>query len=55
MKPVPAGSNLRGRVRIISADEMPPNGLRVTYGITIEIQGVERPDCVAEVIAVHYR
>ena len=32
--PVPAGSELRGRVRIL----VPPNGLRITYGITFEIE-----------------
>jgi len=32
--PVPAGSKLRGRVRIL----VPPNGLRITYGITFEIE-----------------
>jgi len=34
---------------------MPSNGLRVTYGITIEIEGGKRPACVAEMIAVHYQ
>jgi acyl dehydratase len=53
--PVPAGSRLRGRVSIVAADHTSPGGLRVTYGITIEIDGRERPACVAEVIGVHYR
>ena len=55
LAPVPAGSRLRGRVSIKAADEAPPNGLRVTYDITIEIEGGQRPACVAEMIAVHYR
>jgi acyl dehydratase len=54
LSPVPAGSKLRGRISIAEADEMPSNGLRVTYGITIEIEGAKRPACVAEMIAVHY-
>jgi acyl dehydratase len=55
LTPVPAGSKLRGRISIAEADDMPPNGLRVTYGITIEIEGGERPACVAEMIALHYQ
>jgi acyl dehydratase len=54
LAPVPAGSGLRGRVTIMAAEDAPHNGLRVTYGITIEIEGKERPACVAEMIAVHY-
>ena len=53
--PVPAGSRLRGRVKIVSAEDAPSGGLRVTYGLTIELEGSERPACVAEVIGVHYR
>jgi hypothetical protein len=34
---------------------MPSNGLRVTYAITIEIEGGKRPACVAEMIALHYQ
>src|SRR4029450_8057868 len=32
LAPVPAGSRLRGRVSVAEADDVPPNGLRVTYG-----------------------
>jgi acyl dehydratase len=55
LSPVPAGSKLRGRISIAEADDMPPNGLRVTYGITTEIQAGKRSACVAEMIALHYR
>jgi len=55
LAPVPAGSRLRGRISIADAEDAPNNGLRVTYGITIEIDGGRRPACVAEMIAVHYR
>ncbi len=53
--PVPAGSRLRGRISIADAVEEPPNGLRVTYQTTVEIEGGERPACVAETIALHFR
>ena len=55
LAPVPAGSRLRGRIQIAEAEEVPPNGLRVNYRVTIEIEGGQRPACVAELIALHYR
>jgi hypothetical protein len=55
LTPVPAGSRLRGRVSILEAQDVPPNALRVIYKVAIEIEGGERPACVAEVIGQHYR
>jgi len=55
LTPVPAGSRLRGRVEVTAAEDVPPNALRVTYKVTIEIEGGKRPACVAEVIGQHYR
>ena len=55
LAPVPAGSRLRGRTRIVEAEDVPPNGLRVSYRMIIEIEGSERPACVAELIALHLR
>jgi acyl dehydratase len=55
LAPVPAGSRLRGRIRIEEAVDAPPNGLRVTYRTTVELDGAERPACVADTMAVHYR
>src|SRR3979490_140566 len=55
LSPVPPGSGLRGRVSIAEAEEVPPNGLRVNYRVVIEIEGGQRPACVAELIALHYR
>ncbi len=55
LSPVPAGSRLRGRVTVVAAEDVPPDALRVTYQVTIEIEGGKRPACVAEVIGQHYR
>jgi hypothetical protein len=33
---------------------MQGGGLRVTLQTTVEIDGTERPACVAETMAVHY-
>lgn len=54
LAPVPAGSRLRGRISIIEAVDVPPDALRVTYKLTIEIDGSEKPACVAELIGQHY-
>jgi len=55
LSPVPAGSRLRARVSVVQAEDVPPDALRVTYNVTIEIEGGNRPACVAEVIGQHYR
>jgi acyl dehydratase len=55
LSPVPVGSRLRGRVTIAEAEDVPPDGLRVHYRLTVEIEGGKRPACVAELIALHLR
>lgn len=55
LTPVPAGSRLRGRVTVTAPEDVPPDALRVTYQVTIEIDGGKRPACVTEVIRQHYR
>jgi acyl dehydratase len=55
LAPVPAGSRLRGRTSIAEAEDVPPDGLRVSYRLVVEIEGGQRPACVAELIALHYR
>ena len=55
MVPVPVGSRLRGRIRIEETTDVPPDGLRVIYRTTVELEGAPRPACVADTIAVHYR
>jgi acyl dehydratase len=55
LAPVPAGSRLRGRVSVAEAEDVPPDGLRVNYHLVIEIEGRNKPACVAELIALHYR
>jgi acyl dehydratase len=55
LSPVPAGSKLRGRLTVAEAEDVPPDGLRASYRLVIEIEGGQRPACVAELIALHYR
>ena len=50
---VPVGSRVRARSKIIAAEQKGP-GLQVTNEITIEIEGQDRPACIAETISIVY-
>ena len=47
--PVPSGSRIRGRFRVMSA-EGTDMGARVTIAAVIEREGVEKPVCFAELV-----
>ncbi|WP_433622783.1 MaoC family dehydratase [Nocardia sp. CA-120079] len=47
--PVPAGSRIRGRARIVSVDEV-AGGLQIVIQATIEREGGDKPACIAEYI-----
>jgi acyl dehydratase len=50
---VPVGSRVRARSKIVAAEPKGP-GLQVTNEITIEIEGQDRPACIAETISIVY-
>lgn len=57
--PVPVGSRLRARVKLLKVERLEPagNGLvgaQSTWEVTIEREGSERPVCVAESISRRY-
>ena len=52
--PVPVGSNLRCHFTIVNVEDYPPNGAMVTWKATIEINGVDKPACVAEMISLMF-
>ena len=47
---VPAGSKLRARFVLKAADRI-EGGLQMTYNVTIEREGADKPVCVAETIS----
>ena len=51
---VPSGSRVRARQKLMAADPVQGNGMRFTAEVTIEIEGQERPACVAEVMSIVY-
>ena len=48
MSPVPVGQRLRARMKLLSAEPIPNDGLQMTWETTIELEGAPKPACVAE-------
>ena len=40
---------------VTETEDVPPDGLRVNYRVVIEIEGGQRPACIPELIARHFR
>ena len=51
--PVRAGSRIRGRFVLTKLDDI-DNGIQMTWTVNFEIEGVERPACIAEHIVRRY-
>lgn len=51
--PVPVGANIRMRVKNLTIDKKGA-GLQLINECTIEVEGQERPACIAEVISLVY-
>ena len=54
MAPVPVGSRLRARMKLLACDPIDPQGWQMTWEVTIEREGATKPVCVAESIARRY-
>src|SRR6058998_1659839 len=52
--PVQAGSRIRVRQRIVNAEEVPGNGVRVSSEMSVEIEGQDKPALIGEIIGVRY-
>ena len=51
--PVRAGKKVRGRFKLAAYDEI-PGGAQLTWSVTLEAEGSEKPACVAESISRWY-
>jgi acyl dehydratase len=51
---VPVGSKVRARQKLLAA-EPKAGGMQLTNEVTIEIEGQQRPACVAETISLIYK
>jgi len=54
ISPVPAGSRIRLRQRIVNVEDVAGNGVRATYEMTVEVEGQDKPALVAETLSVQY-
>jgi acyl dehydratase len=52
--PVPVGSRVRLRVDIADVEENPDSSLQTTFGIVVELEGSEKPCCVAASVFRYY-
>jgi acyl dehydratase len=52
--PVPVGSELRARIKLLGFDALPDGGVQMTTEVTIERKGSDKPVCVAETISRRY-
>jgi acyl dehydratase len=52
--PVPAGSRLRARIKLIECEPIPDNGMQIVWQITVERDGGDKPVCVAESVTRRY-
>jgi acyl dehydratase len=54
MSPVPAGSRVRGRIKLLAAEPLDKGGFQYTYETTIELENATKPACVAESLVRRY-
>ena len=54
ISPVPVGSRVRSKMVITAIEEKKPNQILVTNTHTIEIEGQEKPACVAEALGMFF-
>jgi acyl dehydratase len=52
--PVPVGSRLRARLTLLACEPIEGDGLQMTWKVVIELEGSERPACVADSISRRY-
>lgn len=51
MAPVPVNSRLRARMTLQAAERIEPDGIQMTWLVTVEREGSDKPVCVAESLA----
>jgi acyl dehydratase len=52
--PVLVGKRVRARAKLLAADAIDNGGYQFTWNVTIELEGSDRPACVAESISRRY-
>jgi acyl dehydratase len=52
--PVPVGSRVRARATVRALERLPGDAVQVLTRTTVEIEGVDKPACVADTISRYY-
>jgi acyl dehydratase len=52
--PVPAGSRVRARFKLLKFEQLDGNGVQVTWDTVVEREGSDKPALVAEWLGRHY-
>ncbi|MFD7658915.1 MaoC family dehydratase [Actinosynnema sp. NPDC059797] len=52
--PVPVGAKVRLAGRVASVEEVPGDGVQMALDFTVEIDGADKPACVARAVYRHY-
>ena len=52
--PVPVGSRVRARLTLQATEALAPDGLQMTWLVTVEREGADKPACVAESLSRSY-
>ena len=52
--PVPVGSRVRARLTLQATEPLPPDGMQMTWLVTVEREGSDKPVCVAESLARNF-
>ena len=52
--PVPVGSRLRARLKLQACEPIENSGVQVTWLVTVEREGSDRPVCIAESVSRRY-
>src|SRR4051812_14532031 len=52
--PVPVGSRLRARLKLMDCQPVPDNGYQMTWLVTVEREGGDKPVCIAESLTRRY-
>lgn len=52
--PLPSGSRVRARFKLLKFEKIDGNGVQVTWNVTLEREGSDKPVMVAEWLGRHY-
>ena len=52
--PVPVGSRLRGRMKLLAMEPIDNEGVQMRWEVRVEREGADKPACIAESLSRRY-